>query len=185
MPESTCVDAPVLEPQHFRDLMAGVCAPVTVVTAVTPDGAPHGSTVSSFASLSLNPPLVSLAMDRSSDLLGVILSAERFGVNILGYGQDELARTFASRNVDRFATASWRWSERLPRLADAPAWIVCDLHRIVEGGDHLMLFGLVRTAESRAEPPLIYAHRKFGTHSGLVRVTVDPDDADERPMPLS
>ena len=58
----------MIEPQQFRDLMAGVCAPVTVVTTMT-NGVPRGATVSSFASLSLNPPLVSVAFDRGSALL--------------------------------------------------------------------------------------------------------------------
>ena len=96
----------MIEPQQFRDLMAGVCAPVTVVTTMT-DGVPHGATVSSLASLSLNPPLVSVAFDRSSALLGEIQAAGRFGVNVLGQAQDELAVTFARRGADRFAGASW------------------------------------------------------------------------------
>ena len=86
----------MIQPRQFRDLMAGVCAPVTVVTTMT-DGVPHGATVSSFASLSLNPPLVSVAFDRGSALLRQIQAAGRFGVNILGHAQDELAVTFARR----------------------------------------------------------------------------------------
>jgi len=94
----------MIEPQQFRDLMAGVWAPVTVVTTMNQD-APHGATVSSLASLSLNPPLVSVAFDRGSALLPQILAAGRFGVNILGHAQDELAVTFARRGADRFAAA--------------------------------------------------------------------------------
>ena len=90
----------MIEPQEFRDLMAGVCAPVTVVTT-TGDGRPYGATVSSFTSLSLNPPLVSVAFDRGSALLGQIREAGRFGVNILGHAQDDLAMTFARRGADQ------------------------------------------------------------------------------------
>ena len=154
----------MIERQEFRDLMAGVCAPVTVVTT-TVDGRPCGATVSSFTSLSLNPPLISVAFDRGSALLGQIREAGRFGVNILGHAQDELAMTFARRG-DRFAATDWFDDRGLPRLADAAGWMVCDLHQTVEAGDHLLLFGLVRAASSRKDlAPLVYAHRTFGTHS--------------------
>ena len=155
----------MIEPQQFRDLMAGVCAPVTVVTT-TVDGVPYGSTVSSFGSLSLDPPLVSAAFDRSSTLLGQILAAGRFGVNILGHAQAELAVTFARRGAERFAAADWHTDHGLPRLEGAAGWIVCDLHRCVEAGDHRLLFGLVRAGSARPDlPPLVYARRTFGTHS--------------------
>src|SRR6185437_4040323 len=137
----------MIEPQQFRDLMAGVCAPVTVVTTMT-NGVPHGATVSSFASLSLNPPLVSVAFDRSSALLRQIQAAGRFGVNVLGHAQDELAMTFARRGADRFAAASWFTDHALPRLTDAPGWMACELDRSIEAGDHRLLFGLVTAART-------------------------------------
>lgn len=155
----------MIDPQQFRDLMAGVCAPVTVVTTMT-GGVPHGATVSSLASLSLNPPLVSVAFDRSSTLLREIGAAGRFGVNVLGQAQDELAVTFARRGADRFAGVRWFADHALPRLAEAPGWMVCELDRSIEAGDHLMLFGLVTAASSHQnQAPLVYAHRTFGTHS--------------------
>ncbi len=154
----------VVDPQQFRDLMAGVCAPVTVVTT-TIDGVPYGATVSSFASLSLNPPLISVAFDRGSSLLGRIQHSGRFGVNLLGLAQEELAMVFARPSEDRFAGLHWYMSDGLPRLTEAAGWIDCDLHQTVEGGDHLLLFGLVVTSSHRALPPLVYAHRTFGTHS--------------------
>jgi flavin reductase (DIM6/NTAB) family NADH-FMN oxidoreductase RutF len=155
----------MIDQRQFRDLMAGVCSPVTVVTATTGDR-PYGATVSSFASLSLDPPLVSVAFDRGSQLLGHIRAAGRFGINILGHDQDDLAILFARRGVDRFAVTRWFAEDGLPRLADAPGWMVCGLHQTVEAGDHLLLFGQVRSASTRPGlAPLVYAHRTFGTHS--------------------
>ena len=73
---------------------------------------------------------------------------------------------FARRGADRFAAADWFDDGGLPRLADAPSWMECDLHQTVEAGDHLLLFGLVRSASSRTDlAPLVYANRTFGTHS--------------------
>jgi len=155
----------MIEPQQFRDMMAGVCAPVTVVTTMTSAG-PHGTTVSSFSSLSLDPPLISAAFDRGSALLPQILATGRFGVNILGHAQHELATTFARRGGDRFAATRWFADHGLPRLAGAAGWLVCELDRSIEAGDHLLLFGLVVAASNRpGRAPLVYAHRTFGTHS--------------------
>ena len=151
---------------RFRDLMAGVCAPVTVVTTADQAG-PHGATVSSFASLSLHPPLVSIALDRRSALLDRILGTRRFGVNVLGSADDDLAMLFARRGQDRFASVAWSSVRGLPRLDGAAGWAACELEQIVEGGDHLLLIGLVTHAESRQVSPLVYGHRTFGTHSGF------------------
>ncbi|NEA40547.1 flavin reductase family protein [Streptomyces sp. SID11385] len=145
--------------------MAGVCAPVTVVTTTDHNGKPSGATVSSLASLSMEPPLITVAFARGSRVLAQILAARRFGVNLLGHAQAELATLFASREADRFGRCEWHTEDGLPRLNGAAGWLACELHEAVEGGDHLLLLGHVVGA-SRAElPPLVYAHRTFGTHS--------------------
>ncbi len=150
--------------QDFRDLMAAVCAPVTVVTTVDDDG-PHGTTVSAFASLSLHPPLVSVALDQRSALLARIQQTGRLGVNVLGSADDELARRFASGGTDRFAGVGWSLAQGLPRLDGAAGWAACELRQVVDGGDHRLLIALVGHAESYPVPPLVYGHRTFGTHS--------------------
>jgi flavin reductase (DIM6/NTAB) family NADH-FMN oxidoreductase RutF len=153
-----------IEPQRFRRLMAGVCAPVTVVTTMD-GGEPHGATVSSFASLSLEPPLVTVAFQRTAAMLDRIERFGSFGVNLLGHNQEDLARRFAQRDVDRFIGTAWSIESALPRLESAAGWMVCELERVIDAGDHLLLFGLVTAASARELPPLVYAHRTFGTHS--------------------
>lgn len=150
--------------QEFRDLMAGVCASVTVVTA-TAEGLPHGTTVSAFASLSLRPPMVTVALDRASGVLSRITSTGRFGVNVLGQAQDDLAMAFARRGADRFDGVDWHFDHGLPRLDSAPGWLVCEVSDVVEGGDHLLLLGTVLHARTTPAAPLVYGHRTFGTHS--------------------
>ncbi|MGW2189523.1 flavin reductase family protein [Streptomyces sp. NPDC001719] len=156
--------------QDFRDAMAGVCSPVTIVTAAE-NGTPYGVTVSAFTSLSLRPAMVSVALDRSSNVLTRILATGRFGVNVLGHDQDDLATTFARRLPDRFAAsgAPWRHDHGLPRLTEAPGWLVCELGSTVEGGDHLLLLGRVVHVRTSAAAPLVYSHRTFGTHSAFAR----------------
>jgi flavin reductase (DIM6/NTAB) family NADH-FMN oxidoreductase RutF len=151
--------------QAFRDLMAAVCAPVTVVTAAGETG-PQGTTVSAFASLSLRPPLITAALDRHSASLARILVTRRFGVNVLGSADDEIAVRFALAPVaDRFTGLDWTMAQGLPRLDRAIGWAACELERTVPGGDHLLLIGQVVHAESSPAPPLVYGQRTFGTHS--------------------
>ncbi|WP_406113366.1 flavin reductase [Streptomyces sp. NBC_01014] len=76
---------------------------------------------------------------------------------------------FARRDIDRITDAAWELDQGLPRLPAAPGWLVCDLDRAGEGGDHLLLIGTVTSADSRTAAPRVYGYRTFGTHSGYAR----------------
>lgn len=158
----------MITPDAYRELMAGVCAPVAVITTLTPDGAPLGATVSSVAALSLSPPLVSVALDRSSSLLAGIGLSRRFAVNVLAEPQAELAVRFARRGVDRFAGVDWRIAHGLPRVEGAAGFMVCDLDTDLPAGDHRLLFGLIVASETSARAPLVYGSRAYGTHSSRI-----------------
>ena len=151
---------------EFRKAMAGVCSPVTIVTT-TADQAPHGATVSAIASLSLDPPMISVALNNRSRLLHTIQSAGRFGVNVLSDRQQDLATRFADSTADRFRETAWEFDHGLPRLQGSANWIACELANTVPGGDHVLLLGHVVRASYTSASPLIYAQRTFGTHSGL------------------
>lgn len=154
----------------FVEVMSGVCSPVTVVTAMTADGRPHGSTVPSFASLSLDPPLVSFALDRASGLLAHLQRGDRVGVNVLGAHQQELASTFARRSRGpglKFDGVTWTVRHGLPHLPESAGWMAGRVERHVDGGDHVLLVACLEEAESTSMAPLVYARRIFGTHSRL------------------
>ncbi|HEY0812951.1 MAG TPA: flavin reductase family protein [Pseudonocardia sp.] len=154
----------------FVELMSGVCAPVTVVTTIGADGLPHGSTVSSFVALSLDPPLVSFALLRGSGLLPHLEPGARVGVNILGANQQEVAATFARRGPrtgTKFDGVAWSLRAGLPYLPDPSGWTAGSVERHVHGGDHVLLLVRVEDAVPTRAAPLVYAHRTFGTHSGL------------------
>ncbi|MGE5289100.1 MAG: flavin reductase family protein [Micromonosporaceae bacterium] len=151
-------------PERFREVMAAVCTPVSVITAM--DGLrPHGTTVSAFASLSMTPPMVLICLDRRSGLLTLVRAERRFGVNILGDMQAGLALRFARKGPDKFAGVSWSLRHDLPRLTGAAGWLACDLAGLVSGGDHLIILGHVVDAESVPTLPLTYHSRAFGTHT--------------------
>ncbi len=160
----------MIDRENFVDLMSGVCAPVTIITASAADGQPHGSTVSSFASLSLDPPLVSFALVRGSGLLTHLQPGDPVGVNILGAHQEGLAARFArpSRGLGlKFDGVTWTVRDGLPYLPGSAAWMAGRVERHVDGGDHILLMVSVEQAESSLTAPLIYARRTFGTHSLL------------------
>lgn len=149
----------------FKDAMAALCSPVTVVTARREDGTPCGVTVSAFASLSLEPPMVTVALDRRSSLLPALTATGRLGVCLLGADDHELALTFAAAGTDRFASVPWYPENGLPRLSEAPVWLECAATRLVEGGDHVLVLATVLAADHRDAPTLAYQNRRFGTHS--------------------
>jgi flavin reductase (DIM6/NTAB) family NADH-FMN oxidoreductase RutF len=155
-----------VDPGTFRAVMATVCTPVSVVTAMA-GRRPHGSTVSAFASLSLNPPMVLVALDLGSDLLRHIRDSGAFGLNILHEGQAALAASFARKGDDKFDGVPWALQAGVPRLDGCSGWLGCTVDRLVDGGDHVVAFGRVIDAAHEAAPPLTYHQRQFGTHQAL------------------
>jgi flavin reductase (DIM6/NTAB) family NADH-FMN oxidoreductase RutF len=155
----------------FKDAMAAVCGPVTVITT-TCDGRPFGTTVSAFWSLSLRPPMVGLALAHDSELLDRLRDTRRLGVNLLADGQQDLALNFARKGGGaKFDGVPWTADAGLPRLTAAPVWLACAIEQFVPAGDHVVLVA------GRPALPLVYAQRAFGTHSGLKEQQATPADA--------
>ena len=159
----------------FRAVMATVCTPVSVVTTMAGDR-PHGSTVSAFASLSLDPPMVLVSLDLGSDLLRHIRGSRTFGLNVLHAGQAALAAAFARKGDDKFDGVSWVLRDGVPRLEGCAGWLACTMTQLVPGGDHVVVFGRAVGAGHEAAPPLTYHQRRFGTHEAL-----ESDEPPSRP----
>ncbi|MEU6729364.1 flavin reductase family protein [Nonomuraea wenchangensis] len=152
--------------EEFRRVMSSVCTPVSVVTAFD-DRRPHGTTVSAFASLSLAPPMVLVALDLGSDLLQIIRRTRRFGLNVLSADQSGLAMTFARKGADKFAEVRWSADGDLPRLDGAAGWLACEVEQLIPGGDHVVAMAAVVAADHHERSPLTYHQRLFGTHAAL------------------
>lgn len=148
----------------FRRVMGSVCTPVAVATAVT-GGRPHGTTVSAFSALSLDPPMVMVALDRDSALLSILRRTRRVGLNVLSADQGDLALNFAGKGADKFAGVAWQEDCGLPRLEGVIGWLACEVTRFVDGGDHLVALGTVSSASCQDTAPLTYHRRAFGTHA--------------------
>jgi flavin reductase (DIM6/NTAB) family NADH-FMN oxidoreductase RutF len=145
---------------EFRETMSRVPGPVTVVTTNGADG-PHGTTVSAFCALSADPPLVLVALDRSSDLLRLLRQSRRFAVNLLATGQEWLGEACARKGPDKLRLLPWHQDEDLPRIDGAAAWLACEIEELVPGGDHVIVTGLVTQCETNDSQALVYHRRQF------------------------
>ena len=153
--------------EDFRSAMAAVCTPVAVVTA-SDRGLPYGTTVSAFNSLSMTPPMVLVALDKNSELLSVVQRTGKFGMNVLGSAQSELALTFARKGGPaKFANVDWDDNNGVPHIPGTSGFLACSVAHIVEGGDHLVVLGEVLSAHQLESAPLTYHCRSFGTHVAL------------------
>ncbi|WP_407552090.1 flavin reductase family protein [Streptomyces sp. Pv4-95] len=161
--------APV-DPGEFRAVLGHFASGVTVITAPCEDG-PAGFACQSFASLSLDPPLVTFMVARTSTTWPRIARAGVFCVNVLGAEQGELCRGFAVSGGDKFAGVPYVSAPVTgsPRLTDVPAWVDCAIQAVHTGGDHLIVVGRVEALGSdpaAAEGgPLLFHRGAFGRFS--------------------
>jgi len=148
---------PGVEAAQFRQLMGRFATGVTVVTARCADGQPAGMTASSVASVSLEPPLLLVAVDRQNDMHDALLAAAHFAINILAADQEALARRFAVVEANRFDGVGYREGRHgVPLIDGALAHIECAKRGAVPSGDHTVFFGLVTGGEVSERRPLLY-----------------------------
>ena len=145
-----------IDPRRFRDCLGHFATGVTVVTAASGTG-PHGVTVNSFTSVSMDPPLVLVSLARTTKGCNY-LDNRPFVINVLRSDQLETALHFAGRAQDGLRIEWERVDTDFPRLRDGLAWIECDAWRSYDGGDHILFLGEVVDFEFRggAEPLLFY-----------------------------
>ena len=159
------MSAPGVPPQLFRDLLGRFATGVTVLTARAPDGRPFGMTANAVASVSLDPPLVLVCIDRTRDMHEVLRTAPRFALSVLAADQEPVSRRFAEDSADRFAgTAMLEGPHGLPLVAGAVAYIQCDKRDAVAAGDHTIFIGLVTGGTASDRPPLVYFRAGYGRY---------------------
>ena len=150
----------------FREIMSTFPSGVAVVTAGGNGNEPRGLTVSAFCPVSLDPPLVLVCIDKSSNSLAAIRRSGGFTVNLLASGREELARRYASKMEDKFEGVTTKRpavAEAGPILIeDCVAYAACRVHSATEAGDHFIIVGEVEEGEHRAGAvPLMYGRRIF------------------------
>jgi flavin reductase (DIM6/NTAB) family NADH-FMN oxidoreductase RutF len=150
-----------IDEARFRQALGYFASGVTVVTTGHA-GELHGMTVSSFSSLSLNPPLVLICIDKSVASNAAILQAGQFVVNILERRQEHISRRFATAESDKFKGVAWHTGTLgLPVLDRVLAVIECRLYGTADGGDHTIFIGEVIDATVEDGAPLLYYRRGY------------------------
>ena len=144
----------------FRKTMGGFATGVTVIT-VDAAGGPHGMTANAFMSGSLTPPLCVVSIAKRAHTHAMVVAAGRFGVNILGEDQRDLAIYFAGKKsleIDaRFETI-----EETPLLRSCAARIAARVENSCDCGDHTLFIGAIRHMDANDRPPLVYHRGAFG-----------------------
>src|ERR1700674_1689508 len=132
-------DSSAIDPRDFRNALGTFATGVTIVTAMAADGKPYGVTCNSFASVSLNPPLVLWSLGMFSQGLSIFQNASHFAVNVLGASQQALASKFAKSSDDKFTGVDWvPGLGNAPILADSVANFQCRAAGRYYGGDHVI-----------------------------------------------
>ncbi|WP_296606484.1 flavin reductase family protein [Roseibium sp.] len=158
---SETASAETIDPRVLRDCCGKFATGVTVITTRTAEGT-HGMTVSAFMSVSLDPPLVSISLNRQSKTLGKIREAGCYAVNILTREMKPHALHFAGSH-DNTLTNLFEERYGLPTLRGAAAILVADVVREIEAGDHVLVLGHVRELDHAAYAlPLLFHAGQFG-----------------------
>lgn len=153
----------LIDSRDFRNALGTYATGVTIITAAAPDGKPYGVTCNSFASVSLNPPLVLWSLVIYSQSMGVFQSASHFAVNVLGESQQALAIKFAKSSDNKFMGVEWKPGlGNAPIIADSVANFQCRAANRYYGGDHVIFLGAVEAYCYNRNEPLLFAHGGYG-----------------------
>jgi flavin reductase (DIM6/NTAB) family NADH-FMN oxidoreductase RutF len=151
--------------EEFRDACGRFPTGVTIATVFDADGQPHGLTVSSFVSVSLAPPLISICLGHAVSLIDLFRGSKFFGINVLAEEQQSLSDRFARKGYDRFQGISWsRGQFDVPLIEGVLAAIELQVEQRIAVGDHDIFVGRMVATHVREGAPLIHfrgAYRKM------------------------
>ena len=150
-------DAGAIDSRSLRAALGSFATGVTVVACRGEDGLPFGLTVNSFNALSLDPPLVLWSLRLASPSLAAFDAARHFAINVLGEGQVDVSRRFASPIDQKFDEGQWHEGlHRVPLLGGCAAVFECEQLSQQTAGDHRLYIGRVLKMQCQAVPPLVY-----------------------------
>jgi len=153
--------APVTS-EEFRRACGRFTTGVTIATVLDAEGIPHGLTVSSFTSVSLEPPLVLICLGHQVTVIETFRNAKHFGINVLAATQQDLSDHFARKGHDRFGGLKWdRGESGVPLIPGAVAAIECAVHQRFTAGDHDIFVGEMLRGRVADGDPLVYYSSRY------------------------
>lgn len=166
----------VIDPRAFRNALGQFATGVTIVTACGPQGERVGATVSSFNSVSIDPPLVLWSLDRRALSRSTFEASTHFAVHVLTLEQQELAQRFARRGVDKFEGLQCGGGlGNAPLLIDCAACFECETRHRYDGGDHVIFVGEVQRFAHATGSPLVFHGGGFAEARLLPGTRVDAE----------
>jgi flavin reductase (DIM6/NTAB) family NADH-FMN oxidoreductase RutF len=158
--ESSAIMA--IETQELRRVMGHFATGVTVITTKDNDGAPQGLTANAFMSLSLDPPLVLISVDKGATCYGCFGLQNGFTVNFLSEDQEEISRRFATKGADKFAGLKWRAGSNGVAIIDGViGFVECQITESHDGGDHTIVVGEIVNVHATGDRPLLFFKGKY------------------------
>ncbi|MBI3783081.1 MAG: flavin reductase family protein [Deltaproteobacteria bacterium] len=152
-----------IDKQTFRRVLGSFAAGVTVVTTLGEDGQPYGLTATAFTSVSLEPPLVLVCVDKRSESHVHCHASKVFAVNFLSRDQEDLSRRFAVSGGDKFGDLpTHRSATGAPLLHGSAGYVDCCAINVIDAGDHTVFIGQVESADCSDAPPLLYFRGAYG-----------------------
>jgi flavin reductase (DIM6/NTAB) family NADH-FMN oxidoreductase RutF len=151
----------------LRKVMGLFATGVTVITTRDQSGRPYGLTANAVTSLSLEPPLLLICVDRKAETFPHFFDSKIFVLNILGEGQEDVSRRFATTGGDKFVGLACRLGRLgTPILEGTLGHIECRIIETLEGGDHVIHIGQVEDAEAGEGRPLLFYRGKYRQLAG-------------------
>jgi 3-hydroxy-9,10-secoandrosta-1,3,5(10)-triene-9,17-dione monooxygenase reductase component len=159
----------MIDSTTFRKVLGNYPTGVCAVTATNANQAPIGMIVGTFSSVSLDPPLIGFFPDKKSRSWAAIESAGRFCVNVLASDQLDICNQLASSRENKFEDLSHRTSDNGSPIIDGVlAWIDCDIHDVVDAGDHFFVMGRVIALETERDgDPMLFFKGRYGSFADL------------------
>ena len=152
----------VIDSQELRRILGHFVTGVTVITTKDTNGAPFGLTANAFTSLSLNPPLVLICVDKGAQCYSCFVESNIFVINFLHEDQQEISRRFATKGVDKFAGLNWHQGAHGVAVLDgAIGHLECKIVQSHEGGDHTIVVGEVLHGAASHDRPLLFFQGKY------------------------
>ncbi|MGE0682086.1 MAG: flavin reductase family protein [Candidatus Binatia bacterium] len=151
-----------IDPRELRNVMGNFATGVTIITTKDAAGKPFGLTANAFSSLSLDPPLLLICVDKKVDCYACFEETKVFGVNFLSESQDQLSTRFATKGIEKFEGVPYTLGELGVALLDgAVAHLECKLVTAYEGGDHTIYIGEIQNARVLNDRPLLFFRGKY------------------------
>jgi flavin reductase (DIM6/NTAB) family NADH-FMN oxidoreductase RutF len=151
-----------MDPQELRRVMGHFATGVTVITTVDKAGTPNGLTANAFMSLSLDPPLILISVDKGATCYACFELQNGFTVNFLSEGQEEISRRFATKGADKFAGLQWRAGSNGAAIIDGVlGYVECKIAQCHDGGDHTIVVGEIVNVDAIGERPLLFFKGKY------------------------